>query len=227
MTLAITGSTGQVGSLVATHLFDRNPLLIARDVNRAPDNYLTAEASYGDYDASLAALQGIDLLFMVSAAESPNRREEHRTFIRAATNAGVKHIVYTSFLGADPGAIFTLGRDHADAEAAIYESGMTYTILRDNFYSDLLPFFADGTGVIRGPAGTGRVSGVARADFADAAAAVLRQPELHENAIYELTGPEAFTLAELAERASKVLGSPLRYEEETVDEAYESRRQFS
>ena len=148
-----------------------------------------------------------------STAPSSRRRE-----------AGVRHVVYTSFAGAAPDATFTLGRDHHDAEQAIRESGMTFTFLRDNFYADVLPLFADESGVIRGPAGDGRVAAVARADVADVAAAVLRAPAAHADATYLLTGPEALTLAEIAERAGAVLGRELRYEEETVEEAYASRR---
>jgi len=227
MTLAITGSTGHVGGMVATHMRDLDPLLLVRDIDRAPDGYRAVETSYGDPVRSVAALTGIDVLFMVSASESPDRRGEHRTFIRAAADAGVRHIVYTSFFGADPNAIFTLGQDHADAEAAIRESGMAFTFLRDNFYADLLPFFADENGVIRGPAGDGRVAAVARADVADAAAAVLRQPNHHAGAVYEFTGPEALTLDDVATRAGAVLGTPMRYERETLAEAYGSRRQYS
>lgn len=227
MTLAITGSTGHVGGMVATHMRDLDPLLLVRDADRAPSGYRTAETTYGDPVHSRAALVGVDVLFMVSASEAPDRREQHRTFIRAAADAGVKHIVYTSFFGADPGATFTLGRDHADTEEAIRESGMAYTFLRDNFYADLLPFFADENGVIRGPAGDGRVAAVARADVADAAAAVLRQPAHHVAAAYELTGPEALTLDEVASRAGTVIGKPLRYVRETLAEAYGSRRQYS
>ena len=161
---------------------------------------------------------------MVSAAESKNRREEHRTFIDAARRAGVRHIVYTSFSGAAPDATFTLGRDHFDAEQAIAESGMTSTVLRDNFYLDVLPLFADESGVIRGPAGEGRVAGVARADVADVAAAILRDPESHAGATYTLTGPEALSLDEVAARAGAALGRDLRFEDETVEEAYASRR---
>jgi uncharacterized protein YbjT (DUF2867 family) len=227
MTLAITGSTGHVGGMVATHMRDLDPLLLVRDIDRAPDGYRAVDASYSDSRRSRSALEGVDVLFMVSGAEAPDRREQHRTFILAAAQAGVGHIVYTSFFGADPNAVFTLGRDHADAEEAIRESGMEYTFLRDNFYSDLLPFFADASGVIRGPAGDGRVSAVARADVADAAAAVLRQPAQHVGATYELTGPEALTLDEVAARGGAVLGKALTYQRETLAEAYGSRRQYS
>jgi uncharacterized protein YbjT (DUF2867 family) len=225
-TIAVTGATGHVGRRVAHLVADLQPRLVVRDASRAPeiDGATVAQATYADLEASIAALREVDVLFMVSAAESRTRREEHRTFIRAAAEAGVSHLVYTSFAGAAPDATFTLGRDHFDAEQAIAETGIAHTFLRDHFYLDLLPFFADTHGVIRGPAGDGRVAAVARADVADVAAAVLRSPDAHAGATYELTGPEAFTLTELAARASAVLGRTLRFEDETEDEAYASRR---
>ncbi|HEX4190077.1 MAG TPA: NAD(P)H-binding protein [Marmoricola sp.] len=224
-TLALTGSTGHVGGLVAAALADLAPRLIVRDPSRAPSipGSAIASASYGDREASLAALEGVDVLLMVSAAESRTRREEHRAFIAAAAEAGVGHLVYTSFSGAAPDATFTLGRDHYDAEQAIAESGVPHTILRDNFYLDLLPQFADEHGVIRGPAGDGRVAAVARADVAAVAAEVLRDPPAHVGAVYELTGPEALTLAEVAARAGAVLERALSFEDETEEQAYASR----
>jgi NAD(P)H dehydrogenase (quinone) len=223
--LALTGSTGHVGGLVASALADLGPRLIVRDPSRAPDLGLDVRAAdYADQDAALAALEGVDVLFMVSAAEAVDRRDQHRRFIGGAAEAGVRHLVYTSFSGAAPDATFTLGRDHHDAETAIRESGMTFTLLRDNFYADLLPYFADAAGVMRGPAGDGRVAAVARRDVADVAAAVLRDPQAHADATYQLTGPEALTLDEVAARAGAVLGRDLRFEDETVEEAYASRR---
>ena len=161
---------------------------------------------------------------MVSASEAEDRREQHRTFIRAATRAGVRHVVYTSFSGAAPDATFTLGRDHHDAETAIRESGTTWTFLRDNFYLDILPLFADENGIIRGPADGGRLAAVARADVADVAVEVLRNPAAHADTTYTLTGPEALTLDEVAARAGAVLGRQLSFEDESVEEAYTSRR---
>src|SRR3954469_13824638 len=222
--LAITGSTGAVGSRVARALADdlRNDFrLVVRDPARAPDFDTDVRVcDYADHAAAVEALAGVDTLFMVSAAEAVDRRDQHRSFIQAAAEAGVGHIVYTSFAGAAPDATFTLGRDHWDAEEAIRDSGMTYTLLRDNFYSDLLPYFADEEGVIRGPAGDGRVAAVARADVADVAAVVLRAPEGPEGEMYELTGPDAMTLAEVADRISTAAGRPLRFEDETEEAAY-------
>lgn len=223
--LALTGSTGHLGGLLAPALADLEPRLVVRDPTRAPRLGLEVRtAEYADRDAAVAALDGVDVLLMVSAGEARDRRDQHRTFIGAAVDAGVRHVVYTSFAGAAPDATFTLGRDHHDAELAIRESGMTFTFLRDNFYADLLPHFADASGAIRGPAGTGRVAAVARRDIADVAAVVLREPAAHADATYVLTGPEALTLADVADRAGAVLGRDLRYEEETVEEAYASRR---
>jgi NAD(P)H dehydrogenase (quinone) len=227
MTLAITGSTGAVGGSVARQLADLRPRLLVRDASRAPDlpGGEVAVAEYGDGAAAERALAGVDLLFMVSAAESKVRRDEHRSFIAAAARAGVRHIVYTSFAAAAPDATFTLGRDHHDAEQAVRESGMRFTFLRDNFYADFIPHFADENGVIRGPAGDGLFAPVARADVADVAALVLRSPADHANTAYELTGPEALTMAEAAARAGHCLGREMRYEEETLEEAYASRRE--
>ena len=226
--IAITGSTGHIGRAVADQLADLSPTLVVRDATKAPT--ITGSrlviTDYADASNSVRALTGVDVLFMVSASESKFRRVQHRTFIEAAAAAGVSHIVYTSFFGAHPAAVFTLGRDHADAEAAIRASGVTFTLLRDNFYSDLLPFFADDSGVIRGPAGDGRVAAVARADVADAAAAILRNPAAHAGVTYELTGPEALSLDEVASRAGAVIGRTLSYEPENVDEAYLSRAHY-
>ncbi len=206
-----------------------SPRLVVRDPSRAPDTSGDVrQASYDDRAAAEAALGGVTTLFLVSAAESATRREQHRNMVEAAASAGVRHLVYTSFVGAGADATFTLGRDHGDTEQAIREAaartGMTFTLLRDNFYADVLPYFADGEGVIRGPAGDGRVAALARADVVDVAATVLQAPEEHVDATYELTGPEALTMAEVAARVGAVVGRDLRYQEETIDEAYASRR---
>jgi uncharacterized protein YbjT (DUF2867 family) len=225
-TIAVTGATGQIGGRVARRLADLEPRLVVRDTHRAPEiaGTTVVQASYDDLDAGISALRGVDVLLMVSASESRTRRAEHRTFIRAAAEAGVGHLVYTSFVGAAPDAAFTLGRDHFDAEQAVRETGMAPTFLRDNFYLDVLPYFADEQGVIRGPAGDGRTAAVARADVADVAAVVLRSPAGHAGATYELTGPEALTFTEIADRIAAAQGRPVRFEDETVEQAYAWRK---
>ncbi|HQR28033.1 MAG TPA: SDR family oxidoreductase [Nocardioides sp.] len=225
--VAVTGSTGHVGALVARHLADRGvpQRLLARDPGRVPDlaGGVALPMSYADTDAARAALVGAKVLFMVSAAEAADRLEQHRTFIDAAAAAGVEHVVYTSFLGAAADCTFTLGRDHFATEQHVRDTGMAWTFLRDNFYLDVLPYFVGEDGVLRGPAGDGRVSAVARADVARVALEVLLDPEAHRGATYDLTGPESLTLTEVAETISAVTGRTVRFHDETVEEAYASR----
>lgn len=199
--IAITGATGHIGRIVADRLtsVSARTRLVVRDPNRAPTGYTDVkQATYGDREAAIRALKGADALFMVSASESTERLEQHRTFIDAAAAAGVRHVVYTSFLGAAPDATFTLARDHWATEEHLRDSGMSWTFLRDSFYLDFLPTLASDEGVIRGPAGDGRVGAVARVDVALSAAAVLTDPDLHAGRIYDLTGPQALSLTEVA-----------------------------
>ena len=91
----------------------------------------------------------------------------------AAAEAGVRHVVYTSFHGAAADSTFTLGRDHFNTEEHIRAPAIGSTCLRDNFYLDFLPEMAGEDGVIRGPAGDGLVAAVSRDDVAACAAAVL------------------------------------------------------
>ncbi|WP_255555841.1 NmrA family NAD(P)-binding protein [Tessaracoccus palaemonis] len=178
---------------------------------------------YGDAEASRAALTGVDTLLMVSAPESADRLEQHRTFVEAAAAAGVGHVVYTSFVAAAPDATFTLARDHYATEEYVRASGMAWTFLRDSFYIDFMEALVGDDGVIRGPAGNGRCAIVARRDVARAAASVLAAPEPHRNRTYDLTGPEALSMTEVAETISAVRGRPVRFHDETVEEAYASR----
>jgi uncharacterized protein YbjT (DUF2867 family) len=160
---------------------------------------------------------------MVSASETPDRVDQHRTFVDAAAAARVHHLVYISFYGAARDATFTLARDHLATEQHIRERGLAATFLRDNLYADFLPELVGADGVIRGPAGEGRVAAVAQDDIADAAVAVLLDPGAHEARSYELTGPEALTLREVAATISAVTGRAVTYQPETVEEAYASR----
>ncbi|CAH0182831.1 SDR family oxidoreductase [Microbacterium sp. Bi128] len=228
--IAVAGSTGAVGGRVARDLAARGipQRLLVRDAARAPEleGAEVHVAGYSDAAAAASALAGVETLFMVSASESADRVEHHRTFVEAAARAGVRSIVYTSFLAAAPDAVFTLGRDHAVTEEMIRASGMSWTFLRDNFYMDMMELFAGDDGVIRGPAGTGRCSLVSRSDVAATAVAVLRDPAAHADRAYDLTGPEALTLDEVAQKISAVRGQPVRFHDETVDEAYASRAVF-
>ncbi|GHJ48733.1 NAD(P)-dependent oxidoreductase [Catellatospora sp. TT07R-123] len=228
--VAVTGATGRLGGRVAHRLAEAGvrQRLVVRQPERAPvlPGCEIARAAYHDGAAVTEALTGVDTVFMVSGAESARRVAEHRTFIDAAVAAGVRRLVYTSFYGAAPDATFTLARDHWHTEEHLKASGLAWTVLRDNLYLDVLPLFADAEGVIRGPAGDGRVAAVAIDDIADVAATVLREPGRHDGQTYDLTGPQALTLAQVAEIVTLVTGRPMRYHAETPAEAYQSRTHY-
>ena len=228
--LAVTGSTGQLGGQVAPLLAGagRAQRRLGRDAARAPelDGAVPAVASYADAAQARAALAGVKTLFMVSAAEAEDRLQQHYAFVDAAADAGVQHIVYTSFFGAAPDCTFTLGRDHYATEQRIKASGMDYTILRDNFYLDFLPLLAGDDGVIRGPAGDGVMAAVARADIARSAVAVLRDPALYVGRSYDLTGPDDISLAAAAGLLTAGTGRTINFHNETLEEAYASREPY-
>ncbi|MGV2984324.1 SDR family oxidoreductase [Microbacterium sp. AGC85] len=228
--IAVTGATGVLGGLVCRDLAARGiaQRLLVRTPAKAPQlpDSTVHQFSYTDHAAARGALRGVETLFMVSASESAERLDQHRAFIDTAAEAGVQHVVYTSFAAAAPDAIFTLGRDHFATEEHIKASGMNWTFLRDSFYIDFMEALVGDDGVIRGPAGDGRVAIVSRADVAAAAAAVLAAPRPHAGLTYDITGPEALTLAEVAETISRVRSRSITFHDETLEEAYASRASY-
>ena len=228
--IGMTGVTGKLGSYVAD-LIDQKGIAsihLARRPERAKV-YASAKIRkmvYANTPEVVEALKGIDTLLMVSARENPERVKEHKDFLDAAKLAGVQHIIYTSFYGAGEKATFTLSRDHAQTEAYIKELGFTYTFLRDNFYLDFFIDIALENGEIRGPAGRGRVSAVARKDTSRVAAKILLNPKEWENQTLNLTGPEDLSMEEIVELLSKETDNAITYVDESVEEAYESRKKW-
>jgi uncharacterized protein YbjT (DUF2867 family) len=173
------------------------------------------------------ALTGVQTLFLVSASEDANRVALHTTAVDAALTAGVERIVYLSFYGAGAESTFTFGRDHWHTEQHIRGSGVEFVFLRDNLYLDsLVRHWTSADGLIAGPAGDGRLAAVARDDVADVAVTVLLDAPTHDGKTYDLTGPEAISLADVAAAVAAASGRPVRYHAETMEEAYESRAHY-
>jgi NAD(P)H dehydrogenase (quinone) len=225
--IAVTGATGALGGRVAALLAERGaPMrLVVRDPSRAPQLAsveVVGGASYGDGDAMRRAFEDVETVFLVSAGDDEHRIDLHRSAVDAAAAAGARRIVYTSYLHAQPDTVFTFGRDHFDTEEHIKASGLEWTFLRDSMYLDVVPYFVGEDGLIRGPAGDGRVSAVARDDIAASAAVALTE-DGHAGAAYDMTGPEAFSMAEAADRVGRVVRRDLGYVNETLEEARASR----
>lgn len=217
MKIGITGATGQLGRLVVEKLKKRvaaeNLTALVRAPEKAAD--LGIEARPFDYEksATLAgALQGIGYLLLISASEIGKRRKQHENVIKAAQEAGIKWIVYTSLLHADSSSL-SLAAEHVATEKLLKSSGIPHTILRNGWYTEnytgSVPAAVE-AGALVGSAGNGKISSATREDFADAAAVVLTS-EGHQGKVYELAGDEAYTLEDLAGEVSRQTGKNIPY----------------
>lgn len=215
--IAITGATGQLGRLVVEKLKDKVPasdiVALARSTAKAADMGVEArEADYDRPETLSSALSGVDTLLLISSSEVGKRAAQHRNIIEAAKKGGVKRIVYTSLLHADTSPL-DLAAEHLATEAELKASGIPFTILRNGWYTENYTSSIPGAlggGAFLGSAGEGRVSSATRADFAEAAVAVLTA-EGHEGKTYELAGDEAWTLSDLAAEISRQTGREIPY----------------
>lgn len=217
MKTGVTGATGQLGGLVVEKLKEKglSSSVVALVRNKEKGSGLGVEAREFDYNnpAKLVdALQGIEKLILISGNELGKRAEQHANVIEAAKQAGVKWVVYTSLLHADTSSL-SLAPEHYATEKALQASGITYTILRNGWYTENYTGSIGGAvaaGAFIGSAGDGKISSAARADFADAAVAVITGAG-HENKVYELAGDSSYTLADLAAEISKQTGKTIPY----------------
>lgn len=226
MTIALTGATGQLGRLVVDELLavghpPEGLLAILRNPGKASDlvekGVQVRQADYADPSAWPAALEGVDRLLLISVSGA-GASTAHRSVIDAAALVGVGHIAYTSIINADRSTNPLAGEHHA-TERLIAATGIPAAFLRNAWYHELYTSQLSSyltTGEVVGSTGDGRVSGAARADFAAAAAAVLRSDD-EQSHTYELGGP-AFTLAGLAETIASVTGTKVANRNLTDDE---------
>ena len=226
--IAVTGVTGNLGGMVS-RLCKKNGIEVrnlVRNVEKAEKLgfYNVFKSSYDKSADTMKSLKGIEVLFMVSGSENPNRVQQHKDFIDAAKVAGISHVIYLSFYNASKNSIFTLGRDHYATEEYIKENGFKYTFLRDNFYVDFFVDLCREYGEIKGPAGNGKVSAVVRSDVSEVVAKILENPGKWENQTLNMTGPEELSMTEIVKAVSEYFGKEIKYIEETVEEAYESRK---
>ncbi|MFE3456522.1 SDR family oxidoreductase [Nocardiopsis aegyptia] len=229
MSVVITGATGQLGRLVVEDLLAGGLpadqiTATGRDTAKLADlsarGVSTARADFEDPASLKAAFQGADTLLLVSSSEVGKRVDQHRNAVEAAKDAGVGHIVYTSVLNATESSL-VLAPEHKATEEIILASGLTHTFLRNGWYSENYEqqlHQARETGTVLTSAGAGRVASASRPDYAAAAAAVLRDPAAHADAVYELSGDTAWTFDELAAAMAQALGREVALTNVTPEE---------
>jgi len=217
MKIGVTGATGQLGRLVVEKLKQKvaaeRIVALVRTPEKAAELGVEArEFDYNKPESLVTSLQGIDKLLLISANELGQRLSQHTAVIEAANQAGVKQIFYTSILHADSSPL-SLAAEHLATEAVLKASGLTFTIMRNGWYTENYIGSAKGAiaaGAFIGCAGEGKISSAARADFAEAAAVLLAGAG-HEGKIYELAGDEAYTLTDLAAEISRQSGKTIPY----------------
>lgn len=224
MKIGITGATGHLGRLVVDKLKERvdpeNIVVLVRTPEKVSDNTIEARRfNYDEPDNLSKSLEGINHLLLISGSEVGKRRQQHENVIKAAKQAGVKWIVYTSLLHSDKSTI-SLADEHRATEAALKNSGIAYTILRNGWYTE--NYTASITASVKngsfvGCAGEGKISSAAREDYAEAAVVVLTSVN-QQGKVYELAGDKHYTLTELAAEVSRQTGIKIHYKNLTEQE---------
>jgi uncharacterized protein YbjT (DUF2867 family) len=213
--IVVTGASGKVGRDIAVRLAGAGvpQRLLVRDRARAPQlpGAVVVQADFRDPESVREALYPGDRVFMVAVHEGvEDRIEAHRSFVQAAADVGVALIAYLSMIGASHDSKFPHSWSHRATEELLEESGVPHTFLRMNLFLDDLPLWFDADGICRGPAGSGRVALIARADVAAVAATVLAA-DGYAGETLDLSGDEAPTIAEFAAICSELTGRTLRY----------------
>ena len=217
-TILVTGATGTIGSEVVKALAAKSGVTVRVGVRSAAKaekllaaNVVPVDFDYDRPETIAAAVQGADRVFLLTPF-SENQVALAKALIDAAKGAGVKHIVKLSAIGADMEPGIQLGRWHREVEKLVEASGIAYTVLRPgNFMDNFINYSPPGPdGNIYLPFGTGAVSYIDARDIAAVAAAVLTE-ESHYGKAYDLTGPEAVTMTDVAKAIGEASGRDIHY----------------
>ena len=222
-TLLVTGASGHLGRRVVELLAEtREETIIA--ATRTPEKLadlnqhgiIVRHADFDDPASLLQAFKGVDRLLLISTdavGERGRRINQHRNAVKAAEQAGVHHVIYTSLMNPGPDSPVFLAPDHHSTEEALKESAMSWTVLRENIYTEgLLMSMAQAvkTGTLSNAIRDGKTAYVTREDVARAAAATLAS-SFDGQRILDVTGPEAVSQYDVAAIASKITGREISY----------------
>jgi NAD(P)H dehydrogenase (quinone) len=223
MSIVITGATGQLGRLVIADLLAAGVpadgiTAVARSKEKAADlaerGIHVLEADYDQPETFEGAFNAEDRVLLISASDPGRRFAQHKAVVDAAKSAGVAQLAYTGIFGG-PKADFLLAADHHATEQLILDSGLPYTFLRNNWYTEMLTGGLAGVveygAVVNGVAPESTIATATRADYA-AAAAVAISTDGHLNKAYELGGDTAWTFGEFAAEVARQTGKPVDHQ---------------
>lgn len=222
MKLIVTGASGLYGRAAVEGILERVPARELIVITRRPERLaelaargVTVRQGDFDYPASLTrAFEGGVKLLMISTGRVGRRLPQHRNAIQCAKAAGVRHIVYTSFIGAGGASPALVVKEHGATEAMLQESGLAWTALRDSQYTEAMVEAAAPIAITSGrwiaSAAEGKVGFVTRGDCVAVAVAVMTSAG-HENTAYHITGPELLSFRDVARIAAEVSGHPIEY----------------
>lgn len=223
--ILVTGATGNYGKATIDFLLKKgisaNSIsALVRDEAKAGDLKTKGVnlkiGDYDNYDTLVEAFKGVEKLLLVSGSDVVNRGKQQENAVKAAKEARVNHILYTSFErknDTETSPIAFLAKPHIDTENLIKASGMTYTILKNNLYLDALPmFFGEqvlATGIFL-PAGDTKSAFASRNDMAEATANILTSKG-HGNKEYSFSNTENISIQEVAQNLSEIVGKQVNY----------------
>lgn len=235
--ILITGANGHLGSATIDFLLKKNSTAKIKALIRSQEKgkdlrskeIEIAIGDYLNYDSLINAMNGVETLLLVSSSTLGDRYSHHANAIQAAKKMGIKHIVYTSILKANPKSRFSSGIDHFKTEEDIKNSGLNYTIMRNTYYADFLPDIignAIETGAIYYSAGNSKVNFALRNEMAEANTVVLSNPSAHQNKVYEITSASKYSFNEIASIVSEIIGKEINYVDIPVESLKENIIKF-
>lgn len=224
--ILVTGATGHFGNATINFLLKKGLqadqiIAMVRNSNSAEQftqrGLGVAIADYNSYTSLVQAFQGVEKLLFISGSDIVHRIEQHYNVVKAAEDAGVKHVIYSSFQRkneSETSPLWIVAQSHLQTEQWLNESNIDCTILRNNLYMDFVPAFIGETvlesGLLYIPAEDGKVSAVLRAEMAEATANILMS-QGHEGKTYFFSNTEAVSYHEVAQILSGIAKKPVNY----------------
>jgi NAD(P)H dehydrogenase (quinone) len=232
--MLVTGATGHFGKAALEFLATRGVAASAlvRAGAKAGGLKNARVGDYDDYASLVNAFKGVDKLLFVSSSDVAARVPQHENVVKAAKEAGVKHVVYTSFLSRNETAsspIAMISEAHLKTEKWLKESGMAYTIMKNNVYAEYIPITIGDkvleAGTIYEPAGDGKTAYVLRTEMAEVAANILTSAG-HEGKVYNITNEKSVSYYDIAKIISEVSGKNIKYISPTPEEFSKTMKGF-